>query len=95
MGKDSIQIPHSFAAEINFGHTIMSWSSVSAASVFALLSIFRIGVLALPQENSPLSNKLTLSFPQEPPQGGQVIDGSFQSFSIEYAYMGDFGGNLT
>lgn len=73
----------------------MVQTPVKVAWAATLIAFLEGSAFALPQNNSPLSNQLTLNFSPEPPKGGQVIDGSFQSFSIEYAYMADYGGNLT
>ena len=62
-------------------------------SAVALL-LFGFSVAAIAQSNSSFPNAITLKFPNSPPPGTQVLDGTFQSFSIEYAYMADFGGNL-
>lgn len=37
---------------------------------------------------------INLDIPATPTGNPQIIDGSFQSFSIEFAYMADYGGNL-
>ncbi|KAH8801732.1 hypothetical protein F5884DRAFT_889825 [Xylogone sp. PMI_703] len=39
------------------------------------------------------SNVRTLQVPNSPPQGHQIVDGNFQSYSIEFSYMLDFAGN--
>jgi hypothetical protein len=35
----------------------------------------------------------SLAVPQSPPPGKLVVDGNFQSYSIEFSYMLDYAGN--
>lgn len=36
---------------------------------------------------------VSLNVPDSAPEGRQVVDGGFQSYSIEFSYMLDFAGN--
>jgi hypothetical protein len=42
-----------------------------------------------------VTNVITLSAPAAPAPGRQVVDAAYQSFSIEFSYMADYGGNDT
>ncbi len=57
--------------------------------IFAVL-----GVALTAVANAQSTPNFSLSFPATVGKDVQIIDGSFQCFSIEFAYMGDYGGNL-
>jgi hypothetical protein len=40
-----------------------------------------------------ITSSITLSPPGSPASGRQVHDAAYQSFSIEFSYMADYGGN--
>ena len=42
-----------------------------------------------------ITNTIKLSPPTTPSHGRQVVDAAYQSFSIEFSYMADYGGNDT
>ncbi|KAH8650916.1 hypothetical protein BGZ60DRAFT_508900 [Tricladium varicosporioides] len=42
-----------------------------------------------------VSRNLTLTVPSSPPAGKQIVDGNYQSYSIEFSYMLDYAGNLS
>lgn len=42
-----------------------------------------------------VNRNITLNVPQLPPAGRQVIDGNYQSYSIEFSYMLDYSGSLS
>jgi hypothetical protein len=42
-----------------------------------------------------ITNTMRLSPPATPSPGRQVVDAAYQSFSIEFSYMADYGGNDT
>jgi hypothetical protein len=42
-----------------------------------------------------ITNTITLSPSAAPAPGRQVVDAAYQSFSIEFSYMADYGGNDT
>lgn len=42
-----------------------------------------------------VSNTIRLEPPTAPARGRQVVDAAYQSFSIEFSYMADYGGNNT
>ena len=53
-----------------------------------------LGELVTPNAELSISQTLDLKVGRSPPVHSQVIDGTFQSFSIEYCYMADYAGNL-
>lgn len=42
-----------------------------------------------------VTNTIRLEPPATPAMGRQVVDAAYQSFSIEFSYMADYGGNNT
>lgn len=42
-----------------------------------------------------IANTIILTPPANPARGRQIVDGAYQSFSIEFSYMADYGGNNT
>ena len=42
-----------------------------------------------------ITRTITLSPPASPASGRQIHDAAYQSFSIEFSYMADYGGNNT
>lgn len=42
-----------------------------------------------------VNQTVTLSIPQSPSPGRQIIDENFQSYSIEFSYMQDYAGNTS
>lgn len=58
------------------------------------LAVVFLAIVAKAGATPNYVDNVTLNIPDAPPDGAQTVDGSFQSFSIEYAYMADYGGNL-
>ena len=42
-----------------------------------------------------ITSTVTLSPPASPAPARQIVDGAYNSFSIEFTYMADYGGNDT
>lgn len=71
-----------------FGLAALSLLDPIAASNVEM-SLSKLGVA------NTISNTITLTPPRCAAKGRQVVDGAYQSFSIEFAYMVDYGGNNT
>jgi hypothetical protein len=57
-------------------------------------STLRPGVVSA--RSTPVINRtITLDVPSSPPEGRQIVDAAFQSYSIEFSYMQDYAGNET
>ena len=58
------------------------------------LAVVFLAIIARVGATPNCVDTVTLNISDCPPDGAQTVDGSFQSFSIEYGYMGDYAGNL-
>ena len=72
----------------------MAFSGLKQVTKVLVIALRFSAAASAPASSTFPNNDVTLNFSDSPPSGSQVLDGSFQSFSIEYAYMADFGGNL-
>ena len=64
------------------------------ASIVALASLVPLVAPRTPFKPN-ITNAITLSVPATPAPGRNVVDAAYQSFSIEFSYMADYGGNDT
>ncbi|KUJ14858.1 uncharacterized protein LY89DRAFT_720313 [Mollisia scopiformis] len=64
----------------------------SAASL--VIFIWLMPFVASKEFSNPnITRTITLSPPSSPAPGRQIVDAAYQSFSIEFSYMADYGGN--
>lgn len=68
----------------------MNWLCVLALPLSPLAFGALAGDLQRRQEGT---ENVQLEVPNSAPEGRQIVDASFQSYSIEFSYMLDFAGN--
>lgn len=63
-------------------------------SLAAFASLVPLAASTVPFKPN-ITNTIRLAPPAAPASGRQVVDAAYQSFSIEFSYMVDYGGNNT